>query len=187
MNACSTNNVPSYGHQLGALNDVVPVCLLISPYPPITEPFALYQILVPWAPKTPSFITRRTAICVVVVEKMFNYLTSLTVSRLANLHPCVVQIKVVSLSSKKDFPAYTCMQPKMPGNGPQRLMRYYYDGSSDQCRPFMFRGGNMVNTNVFTTKADCEVYCRSGVVLTTSINDINDLRLPYWFGRKEPH
>uniref|UniRef100_A0A914DWG6 BPTI/Kunitz inhibitor domain-containing protein n=1 Tax=Acrobeloides nanus TaxID=290746 RepID=A0A914DWG6_9BILA len=57
--------------------------------------------------------------------------------------------------------AYTCMQPKMPGNGPQRLMRYYYDAPSEQCRPFMFRGGNMVNTNIFQSKADCEIYCRS--------------------------
>uniref|UniRef100_A0A7E4ZV01 Kunitz/Bovine pancreatic trypsin inhibitor domain protein n=1 Tax=Panagrellus redivivus TaxID=6233 RepID=A0A7E4ZV01_PANRE len=57
--------------------------------------------------------------------------------------------------------AFTCMQPKMPGNGIGHFMRYYYDAPSDTCRSFVFRGGSMVNTNVFQTKVDCESYCRS--------------------------
>uniref|UniRef100_A0A914QQP8 BPTI/Kunitz inhibitor domain-containing protein n=1 Tax=Panagrolaimus davidi TaxID=227884 RepID=A0A914QQP8_9BILA len=57
--------------------------------------------------------------------------------------------------------AYTCMQPKMPGNGVGHFMRYFYDASADTCRSFVFRGGNMVNTNVFQTKTDCEAYCRN--------------------------
>jgi hypothetical protein len=54
------------------------------------------------------------------------------------------------------------MQPVMPGNGAGRLLRYYYNPASDQCTSFMYRGGNLVNANAFATKAECDLFCRTG-------------------------
>ncbi|KAK0396230.1 hypothetical protein QR680_001632 [Steinernema hermaphroditum] len=57
--------------------------------------------------------------------------------------------------------AYTCMQPVMPGNGPGKFLRYYYESATDRCISFIFRGGNLINSNVFQSKRECEIYCRS--------------------------
>uniref|UniRef100_A0A0N4ZAS2 Kunitz/Bovine pancreatic trypsin inhibitor domain protein n=1 Tax=Parastrongyloides trichosuri TaxID=131310 RepID=A0A0N4ZAS2_PARTI len=42
---------------------------------------------------------------------------------------------------------HTCMQPVMQGNG--------------ICMSFVYKGGDMVNSNVFYTRSDCETYCQS--------------------------
>uniref|UniRef100_A0A914VMQ5 BPTI/Kunitz inhibitor domain-containing protein n=1 Tax=Plectus sambesii TaxID=2011161 RepID=A0A914VMQ5_9BILA len=58
--------------------------------------------------------------------------------------------------------AYTCMQPVMPGDGPLRALRYYYNPVTDECSSFMFHSGTQINSNVFESKLQCETYCRSG-------------------------
>ncbi|TMS35912.1 hypothetical protein L596_003202 [Steinernema carpocapsae] len=82
-----------------------------------------------------------------------------THSNLEHLFDCVQFSSSTSMCCPNR--AYTCMQPVMPGNGPGKNLRYYYDDTTDRCTSFIFRGGSMINTNVFQSKHECEVYCKA--------------------------
>lgn len=78
---------------------------------------------------------------------------------LGHLYDCIVSDNMNPICCPNKV--LTCMQPVMSGNGHGKYLRYYYNSEIGTCISFVYKGGDMVNSNVFYTKSDCETYCQN--------------------------
>ncbi|CEF60370.1 Proteinase inhibitor I2, Kunitz metazoa domain and EB domain and Cysteine-rich repeat and Lustrin, cysteine-rich repeated domain-containing protein [Strongyloides ratti] len=78
---------------------------------------------------------------------------------LGHLYDCIVNDNMNPICCPNKV--LTCMQPVMSGNGHGKYLRYYYNSELSLCMSFVYKGGDMVNSNVFYTKTDCETYCQN--------------------------